>query len=303
MLKKIVRFVFNSDYRRYFFAIRGFYKKRDDKEVIDYLFKYKIGRTVDWSNPLTFNEKIQWIKVYDRNPLYTKLVDKIEVKKYVSNILGEKYIVPTIGVFDSFDDIPFDELPDRFVIKCNHDSGGVVICDDKKNFDFAKAKKRIEKSLKRNYYWISREWAYKEIKPRILVEEYLEEVAKSEVPEYKFFCFSGKPTIVDVCKGKAHTTSRTNDYCDMNLNRLPVKCMLPNSEGIIEKPQNYETMIMCAEKLAKGFPEVRMDFYNINGRIYFGEYTFTSNGGIEKFEPDELDYYMGSLIDLSKVDN
>lgn len=297
-IKKVIKLIIDSEFRKYFFLSRGWFKHYDDKKALDCLFKYKIGKNIAWDNPQSFNEKLQWIKLYDRNPLYTVLVDKISSKEYVRNIIGDKYVVPTLGIYKRFDDINFEELPKSFVIKCNNDSGGVCICKDKATFDKKRAKRKIEKAMRTNFYWKFREWAYKDIEPKIIVEEYLEAVAECDVPEYKIFCFDGTAKMIDVCMGKAHTLERTNDYCDMNLNRLPFTSLLPNSKGNLEKPLNYQKMIEIAEKLSKGFPEVRMDFYNIEGKIYFGEFTFTSNAGMEKFEPEEWDYNIGKWIKL-----
>lgn len=299
-MNKLLRIVLDKDYRYYSLFYYGLIRpeKLNDERIIKAMYKLKFGRELNLNNPRAFTEKIQWIKLYDHNPLYTVLADKIKAKEYVASKIGEQYVVPTYGVYDSFENIDFSVLPNKFVIKTNHDSGGVYVVKDKNNFDIEAAKKKITESLNRNYFYAAREWAYKNIVPKILIEEYLDEVAEYRVPEYKFFCFNGEAKMVDVCSGIAHTKSRTNDYCDLDLQRLPFTSLLKNSTGELHKPENYEKMIEFAEILSEGFPEVRMDFYDINGKIYFGEFTFTSNAGLAKFEPDEWDYIIGEWVKL-----
>ena len=211
-------------------AMRGFFKNMNDKEYLSWLYRARMGRFPDLNYPKSFNEKLQWLKLNDRKPEYTEMVDKYLAKKYVEKRIGEKYIIPTLGVWDEFDQIEFEKLPDQFVLKTTHDSGGVVICKDKANFDKAAAKKKLEKSLKRNYYWAEREWPYKNVKPQIIAENYLSFLNGSDLVEYKVFCFNGKPALFLICKGEGHTDERTNDFYDLEFNHIPVTVTCPNAK-------------------------------------------------------------------------
>ena len=267
-----------------------------DKLYLDIRFRKVFGRPVNWKNPKTFNEKLQWLKVYDRKPIYTTMVDKFEVKQYVADRIGEEYIIPTLGVWGSVEDIDFDALPEQFVLKCTHDSGGLVICTDKSKLDIDAAKKKLADSLKQNFYWSGREWPYKNVKPRILAEQFVEDM--NELVEYKLFCFDGEPKMILVCKGEAHGSGRTNDYCDVELKRLPFVSLNPNSKGELPVPQELPELIAFARKLSKGIPQVRVDTYLANGKIYFGELTFFHNSGCAKFDPQEWDEKFGQWITL-----
>ena len=295
-MKKIFKLIFNKKYRFYVFNKMGFYKRKPDKKIIERKYELAFGKKINLDNPKTFNEKLQWLKLYDRNPLYTKMVDKYEAKEYVAEKMGKEYIIPTLGVWDKFSDIDFDSLPNQFVLKCTHDSGGLVIVKDKSKFDKEIAKEKIDRCLKRNYYWHGREWPYKNVKPRIIAEKFLEDM--DELVEYKMFCFSGEVKVVLVCKGQAHGAGRTNDYCDINLNRLPFTSLNPNSDGELPVPKELPLLIDFANKLSVGIPEVRVDTYLANGKIYFGELTFFHNSGLAKFNPPEWDKKLGEYITL-----
>ncbi|MBE7046071.1 MAG: glycosyl transferase [Ruminococcaceae bacterium] len=279
----------------------GFSRFISDEVAIKAKFKYKIGKKLDLNNPHTFNEKLQWLKIHDHNPEYTRLVDKIAFKDYIAENIGAQYIVPTIGVWDKFDDIDFDKLPDKFVLKCNHDSGGLVICKDKSKLDIKKARRKINKCLKTNYYDLGREWPYKNVKPQILAEEYLD--LPEGLVEYKMFSFNGESKIIDVCMGVAHTDSRTNTFFTRDWQRLPIQSLLPNEKGDIEAPSELPQMLEIADKLSQGIPQVRVDFYVYKGQIYLGEMTFFHNSGTSVINPPEWDLRMGEYIDLSIVKN
>ena len=271
-----------------------------DRKFLKLLFENKMGYPLNLDDPKTFNEKLQWLKLYDRRPEYTKLVDKYEAKKRVAEIVGRKYIIPTLGVYNKFDEINFDELPNQFVIKCTHDSGGLVICKDKGTFNIAAAKKKIEESLKRNFYYAGREWPYKDVKPRIIIEKYMEDKNTGELIDYKIMCFAGKAKMLFVC------TERFGDglkvtFFDLDWNKLPFERHYPSSKKDILKPKNFDKMIDLSEKLAKGIPFVRMDWYEINGELYFGEYTLYPGSGFEEFTPGEWDKKIGDMINLDLV--
>ncbi len=276
-----------------------------DKLYSSLKYRIKMKKWINWKNPETFNEKIQWLKLNDRNPLYTKLVDKYEVKDYVSNIIGEKYIIPTLGIYDKFDDIDFTKLPEQFVIKCTHDSGGLVICKDKSSFNIENAKEKINKSLKRNYYYGNREWPYKNVKPRILIEKYMEDKKDKELRDYKFYCFDGYVKALLVATNRQSKNEELCfDYFDSEYKHLELTNHYhPNNKNIPHKPVKFAEMLKLSEKLSKGFPHVRVDFYEVNGEIYFGELTFYDMGGLLKIHPDDWDLEWGKLIKLPKKDD
>lgn len=272
----------------------------NDKKYLKMRYKYKTGKKLDLVHPVLFNEKLQWLKLYDRNPLYSQMVDKYEAKKYISETVGDKYVIPTIGIYNSFDEIDFNKLPKRFVMKCTHNSGGVIICEDKTNFNIEEARKKINKLLKRDHYLGGREWPYKNVKPRIIIEELLKNNDKSEVIEYNFFCFNGMPKIVMTCHGDKRV-KRYNDFYDMNFKKLNLKCNYDNSDIVDKKPSNYEEMKQISSKLSKNIPHLRVDLYLCNGKIYVGELTFFHWGGFGKFEPEEWNKKLGDMIDLPHV--
>ncbi len=273
------------------------------KLLPDYIFlqikyRYKFNKKLDLKKPQTFNEKLQWLKLYDRNPEYTKMVDKYEAKKYVANIIGEEYIIPTLGVYDKFEDINFATLPNQFVIKCTHDSGGLIICKDKTKLNIKEARKKINKSLKRNYFYTGREWPYKNVKPRIIAEQYMVDESGTELKDYKFFCFNGEPKLLFVAKDRPYATKF--NYYDMDFKKLPFKQHYENFNDYIEKPKGFEKMVELSKKLSKDIPHVRVDFYDINGKVYFGELTFYHFSGFEKFEPEKWDRKLGDMLKLPK---
>ncbi len=258
-----------------------------------------MGKKLDLKDPKTFNEKLQWLKLYDRNPEYTKMVDKYEVKKYVADIIGEEYIIPTLGVWDKFEDIDFAALPDQFVLKCTHDSGGLVICRDKSKLDIEEAKKKITSSLKTNYYYQGREWQYKRVKPCIIAEKYMVDESGYELKDYKFFAFDGKSRAMFIASDRNTPGEETKfDFYDMDFNLLPFTNGHPNSGKSIQKPETFDKMRELSEKLSKGIPQLRVDFYDVNGHIYFGELTFYHWGGMMPFDPEEWDHKFGEWIKL-----
>lgn len=272
-----------------------------DEVLIKKMFKVRMGYSLNLDNPKTFNEKLQWLKLNDRKDYYTNLVDKYEAKKHVAKLIGKEYIIPTLGIYDNFNDIDFTKLPDQFVIKCTHDSGGLAVIKDKKKMDIKKVKKKINKSLKRNFYYNYREWPYKNVKPRIIVEQYMEDCDAGELVDYKIMCFNGKAKMIFTC------TERFGDglkvtFFDLDWNKLPFTRHYPTSNKIIKKPKNLNKMIRFSEELSSGIPFVRMDWYEINGKLYFGEYTFFPGSGYEEFDPQSWDKKIGDWINLSIVE-
>lgn len=271
-----------------------------DKIYLKIIYKRVLGKRLNLSNPQTFNEKIQWLKLYDRNPEYTTMVDKYEVKEYVADKIGEQYIIPTLGVWDRFDDIDFDKLPDQFVLKCTHDSGGLVICRDKAKLDKIEAKRKIEASLKRNYYYPGREWPYKNVNPRIIAEEYMKDSETDELKDYKFFCFNGEPVYCQVISDRS--TNETIDFFDMDWKHqeftglaLPHKLF---SSHPVPVPVTFYQMINTAKKLSEKIPFVRVDFYEVNNKMYFGEVTFYPASGFGVFTPEQWNISLGQMIQL-----
>jgi len=269
-----------------------------DETFLKLKYRETINKKLNLNNPKGFNEKIQWLKLNDRRPEYIKMVDKYEVKKYVSELIGNEHIIPTIGIYNKFTDINIKELPNQFVIKCTHDSGSTIVCKNKEEFDFKVAEKKINKALKVNYYRLAREWPYKNIKPRIIVEQYMEEEGKKDLTDYKFMCFNGKVKCSFVCLNRNTKGGLNVDFYDLNWNKMPFERHYKNSDIILKKPKNYEKMIKLAEKLARNIPFVRVDFYEIKNRIYFGELTFYPGAGFEEFNPEEYDEILGSWINL-----
>ena len=282
-----------------------------DKAFLKLMFYVRMGKKLNLKNPTTFNEKLQWLKLYDRKPLYTTMVDKYEVKKYVGGIIGEEYIIPTLGVWEKFEEIDFSTLPEQFVLKCTHDSGGLVICKDKSNFDIPSAREKIDRCLHANYYRHGREWPYKNVQPRIIAEKYMEddsrklpagnEQANSELKDYKLFCFNGEPKITLVCSGRYSELGLQEDFFDERWEHLPVKrpCH-PNVAALLKKPETLEQMQALARQLSEHMPFVRVDFYEINGHVYFGEMTLYPASGMVGFEPTEWDQKLGAYIRLPK---
>lgn len=269
-----------------------------DAKYLKKLYKLRMKKPLNLDNPQTYNEKLQWLKLYDRKPEYTEMVDKYAVKDYVAKKLGEEYLIPTLGVWESFDDIDFDKLPNQFVLKCTHDSGGLVICTDKSKLDMNKTKKKIEKCFKRNYFYNTREWPYKNVKPRIIAEEYMVDESGYELKDYKIFTFNGEAKLMFIATDRSADTETCFDFFDKDFNHLPFRNGHPNSTKEIKKPENYEEMFRLAEILGKDMPQARIDFYNINGKIYFGEITLFHWSGTQPFDPPEWDKTLGDWIKL-----
>lgn len=269
-----------------------------DRWFVQLKFRKNFGRNLDLRNPQTFNEKLNWLKLYDHNPIYTKMVDKYEAKKYVADIIGEEYIIPTFGVWDKAEDIDFDSLPDKFVLKATHDSGRVIICKDKSSLDKIWAVHEMRKSLHRNFYAVTREWPYKNVKRRILAEKLLEVESGNDINDYKFFCFNGKVEFMKIDFDR-RTYHRAN-YYDRNFTLLKFgeTACPPDFEREVSKPKCFDKMIGLAEKIARDFKFVRIDFYEVKGKVFFGEATFYPSSAVGKFTTPTADSDIGSLLKL-----
>lgn len=279
---------------------RGIFNNMSDEKYLSILWKLRMGYDLDLNNPVTFNEKLQWLKINDRKPIYSTMVDKYEAKKYVANIIGEEYIIPTLGVWDSFDEIDFDKLPNQFVLKCTHDSGGLVICKDKAALDLKAARKKLNKCMKHNYYYASREWPYKDVKPRIIAEKYMADESGIELKDYKIHNFDGIPQFIEVDYGRFSEHKRNLYSTDWEYIEAAIK--YPTDKNVkINRPENLEKMIVLARKLSEKIPYVRTDFYSIFGKIYFGEITFYHDSGMGEFTPKEWDAKLGEWIILDDL--
>lgn len=285
----------NSTLRKIKYALRFL----PDKIYIQIYYFSHFKKFANLKNPKTYNEKLNWLKLHDRNPQYIKMVDKYEVKRYVAKIIGEEYIIPTLGVWDSFDEIDFDTLPDQFVLKCTHDSEGLVIVKDKNKFDISAAKEKIEKALSLNFYYIGREWPYKRVKPRIIAEKYMEDHTDGELRDYKFFCFDGEPKAMFIASDRAKDATKF-DYYDLNFKHLKIMQHYPNA-GMVRKPVTFEKMKELSKKLSANIPHVRVDFYEVNGQLYFGEFTFYHFSGFMPFKPAKWDTIFGNWLKLPEV--
>ena len=262
-------------------------------------FKNRVGYWPHLRHPRSFNEKLQWLKLHDKHIEYAEMVDKVAAKKYVASIISDKYIIPTLGVWDSVEEIEWDKLPRQFVIKVTSDSGGIVVCKDKDTLNIEEAKIKLSKGFGKNYYVRNKEYPYRDLKPRIVAEEYKEDESGYELKDYKIFCFNGEPKVLFVASDRQKAGEDTKfDFFDLEWNHLPFTNGHPNSTNTIVKPKNFDEMLVIAKKLSKSIPQVRIDLYNCNGRIYFGEITFFHWSGMTAFEPVEWDFKLGEMIQL-----
>lgn len=276
-----------------------------DKLFLELKFRLMMGEKLDLKNPKTFNQKLQWLKLYNRKPEYTTMVDKYAVKEYVANIIGEEYIIPTLGVWNSIDEIDWDVLPSQFVLKTTHGGGGcdVIICKDKANFDRVAAKEKLSKSLKSDIYWKFREWPYKNVPKRIIAEKFMTNNGK-DLEDYKIHCFNGEPMFVLVCSNRYGKGGMIDDFYSPKWELMDVRRPgRPNSDTPIEKPKLLEQMLRLSCKLSRDIPFLRTDFYIIDNKIYFGELTFFPASGMSKFEPKKFDKTFGEYLSLPKSDN
>lgn len=299
-IRKIFKFLFNMKYYFiYWNRFKGLTKKQE-KYITEKQFKWGTGYKINLDNPKSFNEKIQWLKLNYRNPLLTKCADKYAVREYVKEKIGEEYLIPLLGVWDSPDDIDFDSLPNQFVLKVNWGSGQNIIVKDKLTLNIEEAKEKLRNWLnsKSNHYYMGLEWCYKDIPPKIIAEKYMAKMSESLI-DYKIFCNYGTPKFLFL--GIDRFKDLKFNFYDLDWNLLPVKNHYEISEKPIQKPNNYNKMLEIAEILSKEFPHARVDLFEIEGTIYFGEITFYHFGGTEPFEPREWDYKFGDMIDIEPL--
>ena len=297
-LKKITRFLTNSDYRFLILTGSGWKANMQDEAFLKKLYRIRMGRELDLENPKTYTEKLQWLKLYDRRPEYTRMVDKYAVKEYIARTIGPEYVIPLLGVWDRVEDIDFEKLPRQFVLKTTHDSGWNVICRDKETLDIPAVKRKLRHYLKRNYYGHNREWPYKHVPHRIIAEQYMEDSRQGELRDYKFFTFGGEPRVLYIAQGRGKGSPTVADFFDMDFNHLPFTIDHDMAPVPPEKPVNFERMKELATRLSAGTPQLRVDFYEVDGRVYFGEMTFFHCTGTAPFHPDEWDRTFGDWVTL-----
>lgn len=299
--RKAIKFLVNRQARFNFLSSRGLYNHMSDEEYIKKQFKVYTGKKLDLGNPQTFNEKMQWLKLNDRKPIYTKLVDKYLVRGFVEMVLGKEFLIPLLGVWDLAEEINFEKLPDKFVLKCNHNSGeGMCICKGKSQIDFVSVKGRLSQAMRQNYWRHAREWPYKNVERKIIAEKYMEDESGTELKDYKLFTFSGKVKCIEVDYNRF--TDHHRNFYTTEWEYVPFTTCYPTDfRHKIPKPKYLKNLVESAEKLAyaAGVPKfVRIDMYIVNDKIYFGEMTFYHGAGYEKFMPQEYDLRLGNMIKL-----
>ena len=302
-LKKANKFISNPKARFSYLDNKGLYDNLNDERYLKKAFKAHMGYELDLENPKTFNEKLQWLKLYNRKPEYTMMVDKYKVREYIADKIGEEYLIPLIGVWDDPEDIEFEKLPERFVLKCNHNSGtGMCICKDKSKLDIPKVKKELRKGLQEDYYLKGREWPYKNVPRKIICEQYMEDrnSVDGELIDYKFMCFDGEVKAVYTCTNRFTDKGVNITFFDKEWIRLPFSRDYCESDlKTIESPKTYAEMLSLAERLSEGILFSRIDFYEINKKCYFGEITFFPASGFSGFNPKEWDLKLGKYISIN----
>lgn len=297
-LSNFFRLFYDEEYRLSYLSMNRMAWLVSSEKFLKAKYRKRMGRELNLSPPITYTEKLQWLKLYDHRPEYTTMVDKYTVKQYVAERIGEEYIIPLLGVWERVEDIDFDSLPDRFVLKTTHDSGGLVICKDKSTLDINAAKKKLKYFLKRKYYDYNREWPYKNVKPRIIAEAYMEDSSYKELRDYKFFTFGGVPKVLYIAQGRGKGEPTVADFFDMDFNHLPFTIDHDMAEVPPQKPECFEEMKRLAAILSEGTPQLRVDFYEVDGKVYFGEMTFFHCSGMAPFHPEEWDRTFGDWVVL-----
>lgn len=297
------RYLTDKKVRFHVHAKLGLYNKTADEGYLEKMFQVEMNKPLDLEHPVTFNEKLQWLKLHDRKPEYTIMVDKYLARQHVAQKIGSEYLIPLLGVWDHPNEINFDALPNQFVLKCNHNSGlGMCICTDNSSLDIAKVKKELNKGLKQNYYLTAREWPYKNVPRKIVAEAYIQERSENtdtnELKDYKFMCFNGKVKCSFVCSDRFSEKGLHVTFFNRDWQVMPFERHYPSVKEGLPKPKNYEKMIELAEILSKDIPFVRVDFYEVDGKVYFGELTFYPGAGFEEFTPEIWDETLGSWIEL-----
>ena len=297
-IKKLIKFIADADYRFLVLAGRGLKGDMPADEFLKKAYKINVGKDLNLETPVTYTEKLQWLKLYDHKPIYTTMVDKYAVKKYVEDKIGKEYVIPLLGVWNTPEEIDFDSLPQQFVLKTTHDSGGIVICTDKSSLNKAEVIKKLKYFYGRNYYDRNREWPYKDVPHRIIAEKYMVDSSSGELRDYKFFTFGGEPKVLYIAQGRGSGKETVADFFDMDFKHLPFTIDHDMAQTPPEKPQCFEEMKRLAAILSEGTPQLRVDFYEVDGKVYFGEMTFFHCSGMDSFHPEEWDYTFGDWVEL-----
>lgn len=300
LAEKIVKFITDPGSRFTYLYRKGFYRSLTDREYLERLFKLRMGYDLDLDDPKTLNEKLQWLKLYDQRPEYTTMVDKYAAKQWIADRIGGGYVIPTLGVWDHFDDIDLDALPESFVLKCTHDSGSIVLVPDKAKMDKAAARKKLEKGLRTDYYFTSKEWPYKNVPRRIIAEPFLHDPEHPDLIDYKIYTYGGKPVYFMYSVGEAQHNVKNHKF-DTHLRSIDhlFKDTPAISAEDIRLPDNMPQMLSIAQTLCKGTQHLRVDMYNISGKIYVGELTFYSNSGFINIRSKEYSRFLADLIDIT----
>lgn len=299
MIKRLLNAVKEPNKVFLYLADKHCFDVVSDKLYLKLKYRAKTQKRLDIDDPKTFNEKLQWLKLYDRKPEYSVMVDKYRVREYISEQIGSEYLIPMIGAWDSPDEIDFEALPERFALKCNHNSGlGMCICTDKSKLDIATVQKGLDNGLSQNYFLTGREWPYKDVPRKIVAEQFLESDVGG-LTDYKIHCFNGVPKFILVCRDRFAQSGLTEDFYTVDWERMEIKRPgIPNAAVSVSKPEKLDEMLKLAKKLSKGIPFLRIDFYFVNGKIYFSELTFFPASGFEGFEPPEWDRIFGEWLVL-----
>ena len=295
---KAVKFLRDPNYRFLVLAGRGCMAYMPDEDFLKKMYRIRMGRELNLKEPALYTEKLQWLKLYDHRSEHTTMVDKYAVKQYVAEKIGAEYVIPLLGAWDRVEDIDFDALPERFVLKTTHDSGGIVICKDKSLLDIPAARKKLNYFLRRDYYARNREWPYKNVPHRIIAEAYMEDSATEELRDYKFFTFGGEPRVLYIAQGRGKGEPTVADFFDMDFNHLLFTIDHDMAPVPPEKPENFDLMKKLAAALSEGTPQLRVDFYEVDGKVYFGEMTFFHCSGMAPFHPEEWDRKFGEWVTL-----
>lgn len=295
---KIFKLIIDHKYRFMYLSSKGKKSNMPADKFLKRFYKIKMGKNLDLDNPKSYTEKLQWLKLFDQRPEYTTMVDKYTAKSYVAERIGEQYIIPTLGVWKDANDIEFDILPDKFVLKTTHNSGGIVICKDKKTLNIKAARKKLNRFLKQNYYYCNREWPYKNVKPLIIAEKYMEDSTFNELRDYKFFTFGGVPKVLYIAQGRGNSEPTVADFFDMDFKHLPFTIDHNMADNVPLKPNCFEEMKKLAAILSAETPQLRVDFYEVDNQVYFGEMTFFHCSGFEGFHPEEWDMIFGDWVTL-----
>lgn len=297
-VKKLKKFASRPDVRFNVLSSHGFLRWMSSAAFVKKEYRIKMGKPLNLDHPRTYTEKLQWLKVHDHRPEYTRMVDKYEVKQYVAQKIGAEYVIPLLGVWDRPEDVDFDSLPEQFVLKVTHDSGTLIICKDKSKLDAEQTRKKLRGMLRRDYYQCKREWPYKDVKRRIIAEAYMEDSRFGELRDYKFFTFGGEPRVLYIAQGRGSGGETVADFFDMDFNHLPFTIDHDMASVPPEKPTQFEEMKRLAAVLSQGTPQLRVDFYEVDGKVYFGEMTFFHCSGMDAFHPEEWDQIFGDWVKL-----